>query len=36
MRFWVDKEQEKKPDDEWKDAYVFRLIEKNIVRYLQI
>lgn len=28
MRFWVDKEQEKKPDDEWKDAYVFRLIEK--------
>lgn len=27
MRFWVDKEQEKKPDGEWKDAYVFRLIE---------
>lgn len=36
MQFWIDKEQEKKPDDGWKDAYVFRLIEKNIVRYLPI
>ena len=25
MRFWVDKEQEKKPDGEWKDAYVFSI-----------
>lgn len=28
MRFWVDKEQEKKPDDEWKDAYVFSINRK--------
>ena len=28
MRFWVDKEQEKKPDGEWKDAYVFSINRK--------
>ena len=28
MRFWVDKEQEKKPDSEWKDAYVFSINRK--------
>ena len=28
MRFWVDKEQEKKPDDEWKDAYIFSINRK--------
>lgn len=36
MRFWIDKEQEKKPNNEWKDAYVFSINRKNIVRYLQI
>ncbi len=28
MQFWIDKEQEKKPDDEWKDAYVFSINRK--------
>lgn len=28
MQFWIDKEQEKKPDAEWKDAYVFSINRK--------
>lgn len=28
MQFWIDKEQEKKPVAEWKDAYVFSLNRK--------
>lgn len=28
MQFWIDKEQEKKPDEEWKDAYVFSINRK--------
>ena len=28
MRFWIDKEQEKEPDNEWKDAYVFSINRK--------
>lgn len=28
MRFWIDKEQEKKPNNEWKDAYVFSINRK--------
>lgn len=36
MRFWVDKEQEKSQMTNGKTHMFFRLIEKNIVRYLQI
>lgn len=25
MQFWIDKEQEKRPDAEWQDAYVFSI-----------
>ena len=36
MRFWVDKEQEKSQMANGKMHMFFRLIENNIVRYLQI
>ena len=28
MRFWIDKENEMLPKDEWKDAYIFSLTKK--------
>ena len=28
MRFWIDKENEMLPKDEWRDAYIFSLTKK--------